>query len=71
MQEWFTDIDNDLEIDTNKNMGFVKIAFHYAFLFLKNGVSYEEGIKRILKKGGDTDTNAAIVGGLLGALHGF
>lgn len=32
--------------------------------------SYEEAISDILLKGGDTDTNAAIVGGLIGALHG-
>lgn len=32
--------------------------------------SYEAAISDILSKGGDTDTNAAIVGGLIGALHG-
>ena len=32
--------------------------------------SYEEAISDILHKRGDTDTNAAIVGGLIGALHG-
>lgn len=28
-------------------------------------------IKKVLSRGGDTDTNAAIVGGMLGALIGF
>ncbi len=32
--------------------------------------SYEEAISNVLSMGGDTDTNAAIVGGLVGALHG-
>jgi ADP-ribosylglycohydrolase len=32
---------------------------------------FEEAIKRTLLKGGDTDTNAAIVGGLMGALYGY
>ena len=32
--------------------------------------SYTEAISSILLMGGDTDTNAAIVGGLIGALHG-
>ena len=32
--------------------------------------SYEEAISNVLSLGGDTDTNAAIVGGLMGALHG-
>ncbi|KAG6582786.1 ADP-ribosylglycohydrolase family protein [Phytophthora cinnamomi] len=32
--------------------------------------TYERAIHQTLMKGGDTDTNAAIVGGLIGALHG-
>ena len=32
--------------------------------------SFEDAISNVLSKGGDTDTNAAIVGGLIGALHG-
>lgn len=31
---------------------------------------YEDGLKQTLMLGGDTDTNAAIVGGMLGALWG-
>jgi ADP-ribosyl-[dinitrogen reductase] hydrolase len=37
---------------------------------LKNKYSYEKGITDMLLEGGDTDTNACIVGGLLGAAHG-
>jgi ADP-ribosylglycohydrolase len=33
--------------------------------------SYQEAMTDILLKGGDTDTNAAIVGGLLGARDGL
>ena len=36
----------------------------------KDGV-YEREIDKVLKMGGDTDTNAAIVGGMLGAVVGF
>jgi ADP-ribosyl-[dinitrogen reductase] hydrolase len=43
------------------------IAFTWAFYYLKNEFQYEVAIKDILLRGGDTDTNAAIVGGLLGA----
>ena len=32
--------------------------------------SYRQAIEDTLSRGGDTDTNAAIVGGMIGALHG-
>jgi len=38
---------------------------------LKSEVSYEEAMNQILLKGGDTDTNAAIVGGIMGAAVGL
>lgn len=47
------------------------IAFSYAFFYLRENYTYEQAVKNILSKGGDTDTNAAIVGGLLGARWGF
>ena len=50
---------------------FYCIAFSYAFFYLKNNFTYEEAMKRMLLQGGDTDTNAAIVGGLLGARWGI
>jgi len=31
---------------------------------------YKECIRRTIQRGGDTDTNAAIVGGMIGALVG-
>ena len=50
--------------------GFVRIGFTHAFYHLIQQHSYETGISETLAGGGDTDTNACIVGGLLGALHG-
>jgi ADP-ribosyl-[dinitrogen reductase] hydrolase len=50
--------------------GFVKIAFTHAFYHLGRATSYSESITETLLGGGDTDTNACIVGGLMGALHG-
>jgi ADP-ribosyl-[dinitrogen reductase] hydrolase len=48
--------------------GHVRWGFVLAMYFLRHpDISYEEAIKRTLMLGGDTDTNAAIVGGLLGA----
>lgn len=61
-----------LEIAKNvtKNIGWVRHAFILAFHFLRNKVDYEEAIMKTLMCGGDTDTNACIVGGLMGALWG-
>lgn len=38
--------------------------------FLVKGTSYESSIRKILEAKGDTDTNACIAGGLLGAYYG-
>jgi ADP-ribosylglycohydrolase len=35
------------------------------------GLSFEEGLPWILRQGGDTDTNGAIVGALLAARDGY
>jgi ADP-ribosylglycohydrolase len=50
--------------------GFVRIGFTHAFHHLFKNHSYEVAIAATLAGGGDTDTNACIVGGLIGALHG-
>ena len=34
---------------------------------MKNNTPYSTAMEKILEFGGDTDTNAAIVGGMLGA----
>lgn len=51
-------------------MGWVVIAFQNAFHQLLHAPSVEEGIIASVALGGDTDTNAAIAGALLGAVHG-
>ena len=50
--------------------GFVRIAFTHAFRHLRLGTSYVDALRETLAGGGDTDTNACIVGGLLGARWG-
>lgn len=50
--------------------GFVRFAFVLAFYHLRQRSSFEASLSHALSLGGDTDTNAAIVGGLMGALHG-
>ncbi|HVO09553.1 MAG TPA: inositol monophosphatase family protein [Vicinamibacteria bacterium] len=50
--------------------GWVRIALQNAFHELLHAASLEEGVVATVRRGGDTDTNAAIAGALLGAVHG-
>jgi ADP-ribosylglycohydrolase len=59
------------KLDCTINIGHVRYGFTLAFHFLHYEASFEQAIAKTLLCGGDTDTNAAIVGGLLGAFHGF
>ena len=56
--------------DYSTQMGWVLIAFQNAFWQLLHATNMEEGIVGTVMAGGDTDTNAAIAGALLGAVHG-
>ena len=58
------------EYNCTINIGHIKHAFILTIYCLKNMLSYENAIFQVLKKGGDTDTNAKIVGSMLGALYG-
>jgi len=51
-------------------MGWVLIALQNTFHRLLHAESPEEGIVQTVGCGGDTDTNAAIAGALLGAAFG-
>lgn len=51
-------------------MGFVLIALQNAFFHLVAGTPIETALITTVGKGGDTDTNAAIAGALLGAAFG-
>ncbi len=53
------------------HQGWVLVAFQNAFYRLLHAPSLEEGIVQTIMEGGDTDTNAAICGALLGAVHGL
>jgi ADP-ribosylglycohydrolase len=52
------------------NQGWVLIALQNAFHQLLRAPDLEEGVVRTVMAGGDTDTNAAIAGALLGAAYG-
>ena len=51
--------------------GWVLHALHCAFLALNSGrPEFQDRIDQVIRLGGDTDTNGAIAGALLGALYG-
>lgn len=56
------------KIDT-KSIGFVGYAFWLLLLSLKNYSSYKLAMIDIVSRGGDTDTNACIVGAVMGAIY--
>jgi ADP-ribosyl-[dinitrogen reductase] hydrolase len=56
--------------DFESNQGWVVIALQNAFYQLLRAPSFEEGLVATVSAGGDTDTNGAIAGALLGAVHG-
>lgn len=66
---WYFEESLDISnMDATKLIGHVRWGFVMSIYFLRNPhISFEESIKITLMKGGDTDTNAAIVGGIVGA----
>ena len=68
--EWLGDARANRTVGYSPQDGFVKYAFTHAFRHLLLETSYEDAIRETLAGGGDTDTNACIVGGLIGALCG-
>ncbi len=56
--------------DYESHMGHVLLCLHNAFSCLLSGLGLVEGIRKSALAGGDTDTNAAVAGALLGAACG-
>jgi ADP-ribosyl-[dinitrogen reductase] hydrolase len=59
-----------------KGIGWTKHAFVLSFYWLlildeEDQKCYHKAVRRTIQCGGDTDTNAAIVGGMVGALVGI
>ncbi len=51
-------------------ISYIKTSILWALYYLKNEYEYEAAIEDMIKKGGDTSANAAIVGGLLASSSG-
>lgn len=67
VHNWYYQESLDIsEMNCNHQEGHVRWAFVMAMYFLRHPeIGFEEALKTVLKKGGDTDTNACIVGGLV------
>ena len=52
------------------DMGFTFFTAGLALQVAAEQSGFEEGLRHVVGLGGDTDTNAAVAGALLGALHG-
>jgi hypothetical protein len=60
-----------IELDLQRTAGFVRVAFRMAFWHLGHTASWRDAVVDASSRGGDADTNAAIVGALLGARDGL
>ncbi len=68
--QWLKDAEEGELPAAHPQAGFVRIAFTHAFHQLLRQVGFRRAVLDTLVLGGDTDTNACIVGGLIGALNG-
>ena len=79
-----TDLESDLAAATgetpgvnqpglhiHETAGFVRVAFRLAFWHCVHTRSWRDALVDVASRGGDADTNAAIVGALLGARDGI
>ena len=60
------------ELDPSRKIGYLKHGFVAALFFLQMVPtwSYHKCIEKTMMLAGDTDTNGAIVGGMIGAYYG-
>jgi len=70
VQGWLDDAEANLDYPYHPQAGYVRIAFTHAFRLCLQGSDYLAAMREVLAGGGDTDTNACIVGGLIGAADG-
>ena len=72
-------IENDIEASKESEempildhipISYIKKPFLWSLFYLRKNYTYEQAIKDVMKRGGDVRSNAAIVGGLIGAVKG-
>jgi len=52
-------------------IGYVLLCLEQALLALRDAGSFEQGLVKVVNQGGDSDTNGAVAGALLGARFGY
>jgi hypothetical protein len=52
-------------------ISYIKTSILWALYYLKHDYTFEVAVKDMIKRGGDTQGNGAIVGGLIGASLGL
>jgi hypothetical protein len=69
---WFKEIEDGKFPAYSHHIGFLKIALMNGLHLLRAAtkMDYTTMLEAVLEEGGDTDTNAAIIGGMFGALNG-
>lgn len=70
VREWTVAAATEFPEDYVTHQGYVRIAWQNALRQLLTADSPATAIRDTVRRGGDTDTNAAICGALLGAVHG-
>jgi len=70
LQAWLAEARSDAPVAATDKQGWLKHAWVLAFRALHRGLGWEDAVRQTLLLGGDTDTNACIVGGLVGARVG-
>lgn len=71
VQSWLKDAACGSFPDCYPHARFIRIAFTHAFHHLHRETPFEDALRQVLTGGGDTDTNACIVGGLVGERVGL
>lgn len=69
--EWTSAAEREKPGDYGYQMGHVRIAWQNALYQLVHAAGVEEALADTIGEGGDTDTNAAICGALLGSVYGL
>ncbi|CAF0881672.1 unnamed protein product [Didymodactylos carnosus] len=71
---WYTNIDrtlDDLKLDESSSIGYTYKCMASGFHGLRSEESFEQTLHKLIREGGDADTNGAVCGSLYGTKHGY